>query len=658
VVSAGVLALVGVGIAAPAGAQPPSGYGFDGTPHHIVGGGSDTTYLAQINITNLWLDGALAPGGCATNTGADGPSPLMGSCVPAAAPDTNTLANYEHDTVSQATPTGSSAGIASLNNFPVGISYGGAANGQGTQNSPNCITQTGTPPVPGPADCGTGPVNVDFARSSRAPSTSGGKCALSGGNELACDTFWGFASDGVTVLSFNRRGTQLAGDATGLTAAEIFHIYNCDFHFWSDVPSVAITAGSAGDGPIVVWGLNGSSGTFATMNSYLIAQGGAPAGFSVDGQICDHKLSAANGSIFPFENDVKPILNDVQANGIANAFGQTVACGPGLTPDANNTYSGPASPLTNEAADLCHPDNFFWFGSFGVLSNFPFTSSAQPTGYGTLETAHYAAQILTNGAVAPPAGSNILAATWPNFRLLYHVTRKVDADCPVAAGAAAFARPCNFANNLGKDSGGGVTASPGPAIGAGANVCAGGVLGANCDLNVVSGDSTNAGPNSPGNSSGDGTGSLGGLGTRNVADGATTKATNQVCSPSGGFNANDLGQSLIGGGLYPNTYITAFIAPGGACGAAPANGVTVSQAANAEAQGTQGPINLVVSGGNSGAIREYTRFMCRLSPSQQTTNPIDGVNYDTDITSAIKAAGFQIVPVAKRTFGSRCAVTS
>jgi hypothetical protein len=649
---AGIVALVGVGIAAPAGAQPPSGYGFDGSSHNIVGGGSDTTYLAQLNISSLWLKGALSPSGCSANTGGSGPYPLLNSCTASGAPDTNTLGNYQHDSVEQATPTGSGAGIASLNDDPAGITYAGTANPQGT------AAANGTPNCAGANNCDTGPVNVDFARSSRAPNLSGGTCltAGAGGDELACDTFWGFASDGVTVLGFNGRGNQLNADATGLTAAEIFHIWNCDFHFWSDVPSLGIAAGSAGDGPIVPWGMNSSSGTFATFNSWVIANGGAPAGWTVNAQVCDHKLSPAAGGIFSFENDVKPIMNDIQAHGIAANADQTTACGPGLTADANPTYTGPASPLTEEAADYCHPQNQIWFSSFGVLSSFPFTANAQPTGYATVETAKFAAQILTNGAVSPPSGSNILAATWPIFRILYHVTRKVDADCPVAAGSPAFGtagtpRPCNFANNVG--AGG----QPGPAIGTGANVCAGGVTGQFCDLNVVSGDSV-AGPNGSGNSSGSGAGTLGGLGTRDVADGSTTAGSATVCSPSGGFLAGDVGQSIIGGGLNPNTYIRAFIAAGGACGAAPANGVTVSAAANAAAQGTQSPINLVVSGGTSGAVREYTRFLCRLNGTQQTVNPISGNNFDTDITSAIKAAGFQIVPAAKRTSGSRCAVTS
>jgi hypothetical protein len=723
-VSVGLVTMVGVGIAAPAGAQPPSGYGFDNTGHNLTGGGSDTTYLAQIGLSDLWLKSSLG-NACSANTGTVGPYPLLNSCVASATPDTNTLGNWQHDTIAQAGPVGSSAGIASLNNSPVGISYGGAANGSGLNVGPNCA-KAGSPA------CGTPPVNVDFARSSRTAKLSGGSCALgvapNANDELACDTFWGYASDGLTVAAFNRRGTQLSADATGLTAAEIFHIYNCDFHFWSDVPSLGITAGAANDGPIVAWGMNSSSGTYATMNSYLISQGGAPSGFLADAQPCVHKLT--NGT-YPLENDIKPILDDVQAHGMLAAAPQP-ACGPGMTADANSTYTGGGPPLVAVAADVCHPDNFVMWGSFGVFSAFPYTSSYTQAAYGTNEALGFAAQILTTGVVSGPSGSNILAATWPNFRILFHVTRKVDADCAVRAartvtdgattiasvtvtsatagfdardlgstvtgagipagativainsptsvnlsaaatatatgvsltftvqpfGTAANPRPCSFANNVGKDSAGGVTASPGPAIGSGANACAGGVLGANCDLNVVSGDSTGVAPNSPGNSTGAGTGSLGGLGTRNVADGATTAGSANVCSPSGGFGAADVGQYISGGGLYPNSYASAFIASGGACGAAPANGVTVTIPANAAAAGSASPVNIVVSGGPSGAVREYTRFLCRVNTTQQDKNPTTGVNLDTDITTAIHTAGFQVVPLSKRTFGSRCAVTS
>jgi hypothetical protein len=46
----------------------------------------------------------------------------------------------------------------------------------------------------------------DFARSSRQPNLSGGNCA--GGNELTCDTFWGFATDGVQIFTWNFGGTN------------------------------------------------------------------------------------------------------------------------------------------------------------------------------------------------------------------------------------------------------------------------------------------------------------------------------------------------------------------------------------------------------------------------------------------------------------------
>ncbi len=92
----------------PAGAAP-SGYGFDNTPHVIVGGGSDTTYRAQISLSDLYNYST----GCTTTTavGADARPVRRRARTP------TSLGNHQHDTVAQANPVGSGAGIASLNGF-------------------------------------------------------------------------------------------------------------------------------------------------------------------------------------------------------------------------------------------------------------------------------------------------------------------------------------------------------------------------------------------------------------------------------------------------------------------------------------------------------------------------------------------------------------
>jgi hypothetical protein len=390
IVGAGVLALPALA-AAPAVASPPTGYSFDNTPHVIVGGGSDTTYRAMVGITSLYN----ATTGCAVVTAV---GPTLNTCsVPSPNnPETNTLGNYQHDTVGQAYPAGSGAGIASLNCAPgtqASIQYYGAAN-------PNCTFS------------GTSYPNVDFARSSRAPKTSGGN--ISGGNELTGDTFWGFAQDGIEVGSFNNRGTflQSKAGAGALTPTEIFHIWNCDYTTWSQVPSLGIAPGAANDGPIIVFGMNSSSGTYGTMNTWVINNAvGAPSTFTVNAKPCDHALSTG---LFSFENDVKPILNDVAANGIDGS-------GPGLS---------------NSASAHNNPENFIWFSSFGEMSAFPHKSSTTISG-----TKYQFIASPINGVL--PSTSNIINNTYPIGRTLYHVTLKTDADCPKTSGS------CDFVGNPG-----------------------------------------------------------------------------------------------------------------------------------------------------------------------------------------------------------------
>ena len=384
--------------AAPASATPgpPAGYGDDGRADIAVGGGSDTTYRAMVGLTDLYNG---APG-CTVNTAV---GPDLNTCVYSAnsgdPADKASLGNYDHDTIAQANPTGSGAGVSSLNNFP---------------GSASSVTYNGS----------NG--NVDFARSSGGPKTSGGK--ISGGNELAGDTFWGFSQDGIEVMSFEDRGTQLQGiGGSALTPADLYHIWNCDYTRWSQVPDLNIASGSATDGPIVPWGMNASSGTFGTWNTYLIANGGAPANWTADGQSCDRFLGSGS-STAPFENDIKQLFNSV--------------------PSANLAPTDPES--TN------NPNNWVWFGSYGELSAFSYKSNYQyPVSTGNTWNA---IPVPVNGIL--PSTAKILANTYPIGRTLYHVTKNTDADCP---GAVNPGDACQF------------TANPGPTLPSGTGT----------DLNVI-----------------------------------------------------------------------------------------------------------------------------------------------------------------------------
>ncbi len=448
----GATAMVAPAVASlPAGAAP-SGYGFDNTPHVIVGGGSDTTYRAQISLSDLYNYTA----GCPVTTAIGA---TLGQCVGGS--NTNALGNHQHDTVAQASPVGSSAGVASINaQIPAG---------QTNTTYPGTVND-----APGYLGGSTVGPNADFARSSRGPKTSGGN-VIGGGNELTVDTFWGYAQDGVEVSVFDARGAQLqSAGFNGFTPAQILAIYSqasIGALTWHDLYPSLIAAGSATDGPVVPWGMNSSSGTFATFNSYVQSATSTPT-FSVN-----TKGRALATTAFPFENDIKPLL--------ANA------------------------PLSTSRTSIDNPANWVWFGSFGVFSAFPFTSSAVVSG-----TQHTAFAAAINGVL--PSTSKIGQNTYPIGRTLYHVTRKQDAD---------------------------ITAGTGPAIAGGGN-----------DINV--------------------TGAAGGVG---------------------------------------------------------------------------------------GAVREYTRWLCRPGTGQHSVDTFTGANLFSEITSAINSAGFTTVPVGLRysaNGGSRCQIIS
>ncbi len=470
IAAVGLAVLAGPVLAAsPAGATPPTGYGFDDTSHVIAGGGSDTTYPVQLSLSSVW--NLSQKNGCVLNTtvGAS-----LGNCVVTGSPEGNTLVNWQHDNVNQAPDVGSSAGIAALNGVlgagPSNTNYAGTIRTM-PAGEVNVGTATGLVP--------------DFGRSSRGPRTSGSTSSAPTGNELDSDTFWGFAQDGLEVTVFGARGPQVQAraGAGAITANELYHIYNCDFTQWSQVPSLAIAPGSATDAPIVAWGMNPSSGTYATFNNYLISAGGAPSGFLADTGACVKKF---NATVYPLENDIKQIVN-----------------------------SPNVAALSTVATSVDNPKNWIWWGSFGAFSAYPATSKTVRSGTTVTAIAAPVAGVL-------PSTSGILAGTYPIGRTLYHVTRKNDADCAKTAGN------CDFPGN------------PGPAIFGGGN-----------DLNVT---------------------------------GATT-----------------------------------------------------------------GPM---------GAVREYTRFLCRVSATQQGVSPFTGVNLFSEITGALNKNGFTTVPVGLRTSGSRCQVLS
>jgi hypothetical protein len=340
---------------------------------------------------------------------------------------------------------------------------------------------------------------------------------------------------------------------------------------WSDIiPGLPGGPGGPNDGDVVPWGIQSSSGTFASFNNWVIANTIAGPQWTMNSAACDRMLQPDNK--FPLENDIKPLINDPQARVDGTGGTGTVAYGNGvstindsnLTPGPNPpagiengrvvtgagippcTYVRNADPvagtftlsstpnvttpvvtsatgtsvtiggITTCAGAPDNPEDWMWQGSIGNFSAFNFLVNYTRSG-----TMYAAIQARINGVLGGAA--NVLDRSWPISRNIWHVTRKADADCVKTAGA------CDFPGH------------PGPALPNGGN-----------DLNVT---------------------------------GATS--------------------------------------------------------------------------GVRGAVREFTRALCRQGTAQQGVDPYTGQNFDKAITSAINGAGFTVIdPLLPRTPGSRCIVRS
>lgn len=290
----------------------PEPSGWDDVNNQVTGAGSDTTYNFMQRAEVLYNQAD----GCDTDNAAPAAPPAaftLGTCLTGAAQQaTQTGGNWDHDFFVSRYPTGSSSGVKAMQN------------GQ-----------------------------VDYARSSRGPRATG-----------ETDTnFWAFAKDGLVMITF---GNRTAGN---FTKAEIQGIYNCSITDWSQISGQAA-------GTIEPVGMNGSSGTKATFDTYL--------GFDANSGACKKKLS--NG-VFPFENDVKPLLAE-----------------PGI-----------------------NPNNAVWWMSYGEYRAFTYKRQN--------------AVVWSVDGASPSSGS-IATNTYPITRFIYHVTKNT---ITAAAGSSDIQGPDNGA---------------------------------------------------------------------------------------------------------------------------------------------------------------------------------------------------------------------
>ena len=218
---------------------------------------------------------------------------------------------------------------------------------------------------------------VDFALSSRAAKTTKGECALSGNgganDELACDTVWGVAADGLQVFTWDSSVGDLNA-AGGLTATDLYNIWECNYTEWGQLPeySTLVADGAANlppsNAPIVPWSMSTQSGNYADFNSYVSANDGGLSFTADDKKGTYGPLTSNNptpttagdcardlsSSALPLANDIKPLIEDVELN-----------------------YNGGSGPNTTNPLSTNNPNNWIWFGSNGLPS--PTRSCPSPT---------------------------------------------------------------------------------------------------------------------------------------------------------------------------------------------------------------------------------------------------------------------------------------
>src|SRR5262249_18274434 len=131
------------------------------------------------------------------------------------------------------------------------------------------------------------------------------------------------------------------------------------------------------NGPVVVWRINSSSGTYATFQTYLGFDPNTGHNANGDGVSCKRKLSDGTD---PLENNVALFVQDQ-----------------GVT-------------LSTSATSVDNPENWAFFGSFGELSKFPAKSGSTRTPSGGSPTLYQSHDVGVSGGVRP-SPANIAGGT-------------------------------------------------------------------------------------------------------------------------------------------------------------------------------------------------------------------------------------------------------
>ncbi len=694
----GVAAVVGIAVALPAGAvTPPSGYGFDDHAHLIVGGGSDTTYKAQLGITDLW-DQSSVNNGCQHLTAV---GPAQNSCQQ---DSPYALSNYQGDTVAQANPVGSGGGIGALNGNAVGANEEGTANpinnpsrtdsvsitsGSSTVTD-NSITagdagksiSSSTPGIPKASyirnvntsthtfslssapdqnqlvnatatngslsaqiqtyDCvGAEAGNMpDFARSSRAANSPTGGSAPCG-DELRADTFWGYAQDGVAVIGFNSHGTLLNGlTSPNLSGQQLFNIWNCSGGSGSpygvsrtDSTGVTVTSGSA-----------------TVLDSHVLA---SDTGHSVTGT--GIPANTFVGTVVPNTSFKLSSSASSQVDVLATAGGTSVTIAAANRVRWSDIIPSIA-PGSAQDADIVPWQMNTASGTFSTFqtyiknntTNFP--TGWSPNGQCARKLSRVDTATVTNGS-ATVADTAITASDQGH---LLQPTTGIPANTYVGTVTAGT----SFMLSSSPTSQVNVNATAGASS---VTIESSGSLPLENDIKPLLQDPIALGSSTSGENPENWMwwGSFGVFSSFPYTSSEARSGTTYTAHFAA-INGVKPGTGNILQFTYPISRLLFHVTR-------KADADCVKTAGACDFNGHPGPslgggINdLNVTGGTggiSGAVREYTRFLCRIDSTEQGTDPYTGVNFDTEITGAINNAGFTTVKFANQTTGSRCQVFS
>jgi ABC-type phosphate transport system substrate-binding protein len=385
----GAATLLSIGM--PAGADAPNAnVGQDGKADTVFLGGSDTTFEVEGRLATLWNQ---SPGCTTNNTQTNAttdskyypvPAPTAGNLAQCSTTADQTLQsnklNYDHDVAVNLYPTGSSAGInAMLNGY------------------------------------------WQVARSSRA---------LKNGTTVEHATEVGFAKDAVVVDTFGNTTPV----ATGFTKQNLIDIFSCN-------GTHSTTSTLAGDSRtrsglyfldeffagaphklLIPYGIQTSSGTYATFESYLDpALTKDPSPTAGTGLNCVEPLgnpyarvapnNVVKGTDYPFENNAAPVLNDAKSKGF-------------VTDGATDAHPGNGNDIV------------LTWSSLGVFNTYNFKRDG----------AAYWPLIGSSGVSDPNNANDITTNKYPITRILYRMLHLNTLQKTADAANAVLTNGVNFSS--------------------------------------------------------------------------------------------------------------------------------------------------------------------------------------------------------------------